>query len=83
MDCSPPGSSVHGISLLWVLVAVLGLFLVVASRGYSLVAVHRLLSVGSVVVSESLTSPASGPDDLRRYVSSTSVLNKPVLTLRK
>ena len=47
------------LGLLWVLVAVLGLFLVVASRGHSLVAVHRLSSVGSVVVAQGVRCPAA------------------------
>ena len=47
------------VGLLWVLVAVLGLFLVVASRGHSLVAVHRLSSVGSVVVAQGVGCPAA------------------------
>ena len=47
------------LGLRWVLVAVLGLFLVAASRGYFLVAVHRLSSVGSVVLAQGVCCPAA------------------------
>ena len=51
MDCSPPGSPVHGIFQARVLEwGAIGLSLVAANRGYFLVAIHWLLiTVASLV----------------------------------